>query len=352
MHIVSFILLGLVAAVAIARYGLPLWFANAVRVAGSKASGFRVRGEDASLARSACRALQNGIASRLTRPGGGWVARCLAASPEARPLMIEGAAFTQAALHVPTWKPPRSPIPADLQSAWAWPIHFGLGMWSATRFGRNYEEVLRLAQSNDAWHRYLCLDGYGFKFGLIDFVRQPRAVAHFHAIPGYYRRAAFQGLGRALYLAFMSDRAALFETIGEIAPDHDGDIIEGAAFSAAYLHAGRPHRAINLARAVPYEWRPNAHLGLVLGFRTIGRIDPAYLGTCFHGLPPAGAEAIGTAIRLSDEAEQRIRADHPVSGYGLWRESVAQCLEQGRVLEPVYADSAEEGRTGNKGLVF
>lgn len=351
MFMLVFILVGLAAAVAIARYGLPLWFAASLGSAKAPTTPALLHAGDKSVLPAACRAMSRGVLTRILHERGGWVKSCQASRSSERLPIIEGAAFAHAALQLPSWRAPASPIPAAQRRGWSWPVHFGLGMWSAARYGRNFEEVLRLAQCTDAWFRYLCLDGYGFKHGLLDFTRHRSAIAHFHAIPGYYRRAAFQGFGRALYLTHPGNRAGLFETIGDTAPEHDVDMIEGVAFGSAYYQPHEPIRAINMARAVPYEWRPHAHLGLVLGYRVIGMMDAELLNSVLLTLPQAGMDAIRQGIRICDEAEDRIRAEHPVSGYGLWRETIIQRIEHDRVLEPLYLEELSEGRRGNRGLV-
>lgn len=351
MQFALVMLVGLIAALAIARYGLPLWYARTMRRGGAAELGFHVRGEDAPLIRELHHAAYLGARARLLRPRGSWIAVCEKSAPSMRTMMIEGAAFAHASLSGPGIGALRWPMDMGLQRSWSWPLHFGVGMWAAARYGRNFEEVLRLAQSTDPWYRYLCLDGYGYKFGLLDFLRQPGVVTHFAAVPGYYRRAVFQGLGRALYMVYLNDRRGLIEMVGDIAPEHDEDIVEGVAFSAAYMHIAQPGRVVELARAVPYEWRSHVHLGIVLGLRVRQMIDPAYLNECLSKLPKAGMEAIVAALVICDELETRVRADHPVSGYGLWRELIARRMEREQIMEPIYRETTE-GRAGNKGLVM
>lgn len=352
MKVALLMLLGVGCAAVIARYGLPLWVARVLRNSLVTRQGFHTRSEDSVQVNHTCRQISRGIFIRLFHPANRWLPFCDAAHPDTRPFVIEGAAMTHAALCIRGREACRLQIDSAHTDKWVWPAHFGLGFWSALRYGRNFEEVLRLAQSVDAWHRYLVLDGYGFKFGLLDFMRQSSCVAHFHAIPGYYRRSAFQGLGRAMYLAYMSDRPALYEAISEFAPEHDADLIEGVTFQAAYLHSDIPRRAIDLVRAIPYEWRTHAHLGLILGFHARRTLDPEHFVAGMATLPLQCAEAITQALSRSDESQRRAREHHPVSGYGLWRELLARQLDKDKTLDLVYSAFAGEGRAGNKGLVL
>ena len=352
MQFALFVCFGLGLAVVIARYGLPLWMARVLSSSPVTRLGFHARNEDAVMVNNACGQISRGIMIRLLRPGQRWVSACEITPAETQMLIVEGASMTHAALCLRGRETSRLKVPPEKARNWVWPAHFGFGMWSALRYGRNFEEVLRLAQSVDAWYRYLVLDGYGFKFGLTDFMRHSSCVAHFHAIPGYYRRAAFQGLGRAMYMSHMSDRPALYEAITEFAPEHDGDLIEGVAFQAAYLHGDSPKRAIDLVRAVPYEWRNHAHLGLVLGFHARHTLNPKRFDKNMTAFPAACSEAIAHVLSLSNESQRRAREHHPVSGYGLWRELLARQLDREHALEPVYSAVAGECRAGNKGLVL
>src|SRR5262249_11957607 len=161
-----------------------------------------------------------------------------------------GAGAAHAALHLKSLGISRDSI--QNRSEYAHAMYFGVGFWGALRFDTNFEELLYAVQPYDPWWRFVCLDGYGFAFGLFKYFRDRSSLAHLHAIPGYYRRAAFQGVGRAFYLGFLSDRRGLIEAASELAPQHDCDVIEGAAFAAAYFEAD-PRRAIHFARAMPYE---------------------------------------------------------------------------------------------------
>ncbi|MEK6644715.1 MAG: DUF1702 family protein [Planctomycetota bacterium] len=348
-----FILTTVVAAMLILLWNrLPVWFAKPLQTVRVSDLGLHATGDDIQLVEDVIGFLKRGVEARLGHRHGAWLEACATASPRWRPFVVEGAAFGCGAIRA-TYSRQWRNMPSELTTLYpnyATPGHMGIGLWGAMRFGREFDEFLRVVDQYDAWHRYACLDGYGFKFGLFDFVRDRRSVSHLHAIPGYYRRAAFCGVGRALYLAFLSDRRGFIEAAGDFAPQHDGDVIEGAAFAAAYTHPDDPRRAIRFVRAMPYEWRTHAHLGLTLGLRARATIDAAYHETCIATLPGAWRESIRGAIAMADELEQRIRSEHADGGYGLWRDKLAERLQDERLWEVVYVDGLET-RSDGEGAV-
>lgn len=323
---------------------IPLWFSRPIRTLKVRELGLHVSGDDARWVDDWCHALTQGIESRLQHPRGSWALRCDVAGPRWRPQVMEGAAFGAGALHALTtsdWLALPAAVVA-VRPQFAHAAYFGMGWCGALRFGKRVDDFLRIVQEYDPWWRFLSLDGYGFKFGLIDFPRDRRGLAHLHAIPGYYRRAAFQGVGRALYLAFLSDRRGLIEVLSEHAPQHDLDMIEGAAFAAAYGHPDQPRRVLAFARAMPYEWRAGAHLGMTLGFRARAIVDVDYLDKGLAGLPRVHADTIHHAIAMAGAMEEQIRRDHRAGAYGLWREKLSQRMQRERVWEPAYLDVPQE----------
>lgn len=330
---------------------LPVWFAKPLHDVRVNELGLHATAEDLQLVGDILRALNQGVDLRL-RHRGNWLDECDAAAPAWRPMIVEGAAFGCGAIRATYSRKWRS-MPDEWMTdrpRYATAGHMGLGLWGAFRFGREFEQFLRVVDSYDLWHRNACLDGYGFKFALFDFPRDRRSVSHLHAIPGYYRRSAFHGVGRGLYLAFLSDRRGFIEAAADFAPHHDGDVIEGAAFSAATVHTTDPRRAIRFARAMPYEWRAHAHLGLTLGLRARARMDPEHHATTIAALPREWRDSIHAAIAMADDLEHRIQRDHAGGGYGLWRDQLMEKLAEEQTWDAVYHDGLET-RSDGEGAV-
>lgn len=341
----------LVALSCILWYRLPIWFAKPLRDVRVTELGLHAAGDDMKLVCDIVAAMNQGVALRL-RHRTEWLDVCDAVAPKWRPMVVEGAAFGCGAIRATYSRKWRS-MPDEWmidRPRFATAGHMGIGLWGAFRFGREFEQFLRVVDGYDVWHRNACLDGYGFKFAFLDFPRDRRSVSHLHAIPGYYRRSAFHGVGRGLYLAFLSDRRGFIEAAADFAPHHDGDVIEGAAFSAAYVHSDDPRRAIRFARAMPYEWRTHAHLGLTLGLRERAKLDADFHAKVIAVLPRPWRDAIRGALTLADDVELRVKCDHAGGGYGLWRDQLSEKLADGQVWDPVYHDGLET-RSDGEGAV-
>jgi hypothetical protein len=218
----------------------------------------------------------------------------------------------------------------------------GSGVWAAKRYGRETDPFLEAIKPLASQERCECIDGYGFKFGLFEFVEDRRNISHLHAISLPYRRAAFHGLGRALYFLFMNNRRGLFEAVSDLAPDHDADVMEGVGHSAAFVHCDAPRKAINFARAVPYEWRAHVHLGMTLALSERREFDPDYFTVCMAQLPPTSIAAIDEAVDMVQSTRTAICRDYPDGGYFVWRDRLLRRLQDNSVWEPAHADAMKD----------
>lgn len=352
MQILIIALVAVVVLAGLVWIALPSLIARSIRPVDPVALEFRGSGDDLLLAERVGEAFRAGIRARMLRPRSSWLAKCDAHEPHWRPFAFEGAAFGHGALAssgFERW----DRLEADVISRrprYVYLAHVGVGFWWAFRHGHRFEKMLPILQGYDPLYRYLCADGYGFKFGFFDFMRDRSRVRHLLELPGYFRNAAFQGVGRGLYFGFLGDRAGLFEAVGEFAPEHDADLIAGAGLAAAFAETDRPHRAVDFARSVPFEWRPHAHLGLTFGFKARALADPDYFDDCLSKLRTPAAAAIRRAVALCDDVEQAVRDDKAKEGYRLWRERLTDVMEAERVWEPVYA-CAQEDLRGREGVV-
>lgn len=331
---------------------LPSLIARSIRPVDPVALGFRGTGDDLLLAERVGEAFRAGIRARMLCPRSAWLAKCDALQPHWRPFAFEGAAFGHGALAscgFLRWDRLEADVIARRRQ-YVYLAYVGAGFWWAFRHGRRFEKMLPILRGYDPLYRYLCADGYGFKFGFFDFMRDRSRVAHLVDLPGYYRNAAFQGVGRGLYFGFLGDRGGLFEAVGDFAPEHDADLIAGAGLAAAFAETDRPYRAVDFARAVPFEWRPHAHLGLTFGFKARALAEPDYFDDCLSKLRPPAAAAIRRAVVLCDEVERAVRGDGAKDGYRRWREHLTDTMESERVWEPVYACAQEDSRD-RKGVV-
>ena len=95
---------------------------------------------------------------------------------------------------------------------------------------------------------------------------------------------------------------------------------------------------------MPFEWRPQVHLGLALGLRSRRRLDENHFHRCTSVLPEQTRTAVEHVIGLCDELERRIRRIHQSGGHVLWQETVARRMWDLQIWEPAYQEAMRQGR--------
>ena len=198
--------------------------------------------------------------------------------------------------------------------------YVGLGFWSGIR-NHSPKRVVEVSEGLDPLHRFLCFDGYGFKYAFFDHPANPKALTRLEGLPGYARNAAYQGVGRAMFFRFWADPEQLItqiERLGEYAVDAAG----GLGLAAAFINPDRLDIARELGLKLPNSWRDHYHLGLCFGLkaRSINDVE-AFDRTLAH-LEDDVQAAIHASVRECDRYELLVRADGQPDSYRRWRQQV------------------------------
>jgi len=90
-----------------------------------------------------------------------------------------------------------------MDPAFLYLYYVGLGFWYGIRHPRDPALLERLHPHLDPMYLPLCYDGFGFKVGFFDHVRNPEARRRLDRCPGEYLSAAHQGFGRSLFFVYM-----------------------------------------------------------------------------------------------------------------------------------------------------
>ncbi len=335
MSAVGFVIAGIVLVGAVAWLLAPVLLARLLPPIRAENLGFKCRGSDLELANEVGTAFRAGARARLLRGPDKWVEPCEAAGRHYRPFAYEGAALGHSALCSvgrAQWPMLNEQIIAR-QPGMTYLFHVGVGFWGAFRYGRRPAPLFSHIQTYDPLYRYLCLDGYGFKFGFFDFLGDRSAIDHLCSLPGYYRNAAYQGFGRSLWFCYMQDRRGLFETVSSVGAEHDTDVIAGTGLAASFAHVHEPDRALDLAVAVPAEWRKHVHLGITFGFKARQLADRSYFEQCVQVLPTPVVSTMLDAIGLCDAVEADVRSRNLDDPYRTWREELTEQMEQLRLWD-------------------
>lgn len=204
--------------------------------------------------------------------------------------------------------------------------YVGLGFWSGMARHRPQTLVHR-TRGLDPLHKYLCFDGYGFKHAFFDYAKKRDALRWVDLLPGYTRHAAYQGVGRALWFRYMSDRPAMIremETFGTYAED----AAAGAGLASVFVYPDRLAVAQELGRAMPVPWQSHFHLGMCFALKARMLCDADQLEQHLAGADDRVRDAALASIRECDRIELQVRAEGLPNGYQEWRQRVSDWMGQ------------------------
>jgi hypothetical protein len=264
----------------------------------ARARPFAIRTEEGrALVAGLGRAFIGGYNAMLgAGPIGEVAAEGMRVPPRFRPFFFEGAAMG----YLPRGylEGGRGPARAEadllgIAPAFKYLYYVGLGFWLGLRHPRRVDSIETLAPHLDPMYLPLCHDGFGFKVGFFDHVKDASAAGRLEAGPPELRPFLHQGFGRALFFVFMDDRGG-FERVCDALPrDRRADLEFGRALALGFTHVDAPARLLDrvLARAgCPHFAHRLTGLTWALAAREMS--DPAYFASCLAGAPAAAADLL------------------------------------------------------------
>jgi len=177
---------------------------------------------------------------------------------------------------------------------------------------------------------WLAVDGYAFDRAYFDTRRlveeQERPQAYpWEGAPGYFPRAADQGVGRALWFIHGGSVPAVVAAIGRFAADRQADLCSGVGLAATFAGGCGPDDLRSLRRQV-CELDPayEAHLAQGAVFAAKARVHSGFV-------PEHSAAAVAAltglsapdAARLADDA-MRSGDDPRLPRFESWRRSIRE----------------------------
>ncbi len=310
--------------------------------------GFCPRGDDErDRVGRICAAVAGGFNSVTGCGGERWIEFCEGLEPHYRPFAHEAVAMGLPLRLGAGFSAGR--FERDLVGrfpAYTYLYYVGLGFWYALSGGR-FGRLQRVAQSLDRMYRYLCFDGFGFKYGFFDYGRRFERVERLMELDGYRAHAAMQGVGRSLWFRFMGDAERLTSEIRRFPAAYQGDLAGGLGLAAVFVHSDRLETAWDLAGRIPPEWRSEFQQGMVFALCARKMTNPDYFEQCLARLPAARAAGARQATNQCDAIEADLRARGVWHAYRLWRESLAVWLDA-NLRYPLEAEgqrTEDQGRT-------
>jgi hypothetical protein len=210
--------------------------------------------------------------------------------------------------------------------------YVGLGFWAGMR-DHEPRQLARIVAGLDPLHGYLCYDGYGFKHGFFDYLKNPDVLRKFDAFEGYARNVIYQGLGRAFWFLFMGDHELLIERIAGLGDDAR-DVAGGLGLAAVFVNPDRLEVALELGLKLPADWHDDYHLGMCFGLKARSIADVEQYERDLDRWDPGVREAASASVRECDRIELQVRAEGGTDGYRRWRTRVTQWMA-GHVVFPL-----------------
>ena len=267
-----------------------------------------------------------GFNAMISRPSwSGWRAYCDSLPALCQPFAHEGAAmgFTLRRLFRFDAAAFENQL-AGAQPGFRYLYYVGLGFWSGMR-NHDPQRIARIVRDLDPMYGYLCYDGYGFKQAFFDPGRSPQGLSRLDALSGYPRRAAYQGVGRALFFLFMDRPQRMVAYLDQLGI-HAGDAAAGLGLASVFVNPDRLGIAQELGSRLPVRWHDDFHLGMCFGLKARSVNDADQFDRDLARHSPAVQQAVRAAIRECDRVELRVRAEQEVDGYRRWRAEVTQWL--------------------------
>jgi hypothetical protein len=176
-------------------------------------------------------------------------------------------------------------------------------------------------------HGCLCYDGYGFKHGFFDYLRDSAVIRRFERLDGYARNAAYQGLGRAFWFLFMGDHGLLLERLHGLGL-YAGDAAAGLGLAAVFVFPDRLATALELGGQLPSDWRADYQLGMCFGLKARAITYADRFERDVRKMGSGVQNAVYASIRECDRLERVVRADGEADPYRRWRERVTRWMTE------------------------
>lgn len=274
------------------------------------------------------RSFAGGFNAALTCPSdGAWRRRCDGFGQHYRPFAHEGAAMGYSLRHLlgGSGRDFEQTV-VSTRPELRYLYYVGLGFWSGMR-NHTPAKMRRGVEELDPLYRFLCYDGYGFKVGFFEYLKDRSCLVKLDRFEGYARQAAYQGLGRAFWFLFMDRHDLMIEQIGEQG-DYAVDVAAGVGLAAAFVNTDRLEVALEAGRKMLGPWRDHFHQGLCFALKARSIDDVDAFESNMSRLPAATREAAYAAIRECDRVELLIRDQQTDDGYRRWRSQVREWMAE------------------------
>jgi hypothetical protein len=268
-------------------------------------------------------------------------ARCDSHPPLLRPFAHEGAAM---AFGLKTLLKGRRSVQGfeqnmqRLSREYYFMYNIGLGFCAGKVFKFLPSRVRHTASQLTIHYNQLCFDGFGFKIGLFDYLKNPGVLKIFSNFEGYSKHACFQGFGRSLWFLFMDAPEYITETISMQDPSVRGDCYSGLGLAVTFTNMDDLRVAFDFSKEVEQNHLSDYFLGVTIALYARRDMDAAYLRKCLKPLDSWSRSVIHSGLQSCDRNFINVSATETVDYYELWRRHIAEDLKS--IITPQSAGTA------------
>jgi hypothetical protein len=254
-----------------------------------------------------------------------------AVDPHFRPFFFEGAAmgYLPRGYLTPGFAPEsaeRDLLKMDPRFLYLY--YVGLGFWYGIRHPRDPALLERFHPHLNPIYLPLCYDGFGFKVGFFDHVRNPEARRRLDRCPSEYLSAAHQGFGRSLFFVYMSDPEG-FRRTRDAAGRHGDDLEFGRSLALAFTGIDRLQGVVDHLLSAGDEAELRARLtGVTWALAAREMNDPEYFRRCVASAPTAWRDLLPRLPALCREALAESRT------YSEWQSRTADAVTAAYAASP------------------
>jgi hypothetical protein len=240
---------------------------------------------------------------------------------ELRGFAVEGAAMACALLdHLALWRRDRWALLLQERPQHAYMIHVGAG-WATARLRLSLARAVRRRDPLLGW---LVADGWGFHQAYFHPAQWASGRKRISARAGYLRRAADQGVGRALWFVAGAAPGRIAARICRFDADRHADLWSGVGLAATYAGGCGPHELETLIElAGPF--RPQLAQGAAFAAtaRTVAGNMTAQTQVAARAISGYGA---GELHQLAMQTRPAAPHDPTGGSYESWRMQLASAL--------------------------
>lgn len=176
---------------------------------------------------------------------------------------------------------------------------------------------------------WLAVDGYGFDRAYFDtkrWVGEQQVAAPYPWLgqPGYFPRAADQGIGRALWFICGANVPGVAAAVGRFASERQADLWAGVGLAATFAGGCGSDAMAALRRAAGEHW-PQLALGSVFAMkaRDYSGFVPEHSSAALLALTGLSVES---SVALADDTEPSSSGPAGVPAYETWRQNIRDRL--------------------------